>query len=102
MDISTQTESSATTPRRGRPTKREAFPIRRHGREHLSAIREPNPQTGAMPPEALTAVRKAMQWLVCASDARADDDRLGCLNEAEVALQGAGLDFRAVLGSVDQ
>lgn len=101
MTFSDHIEATAA-PKRGRPPKYQPFPIRRHGREHLSAIREPNPQTGAMPPEALTAVRRALQWLCCAQDAKADGDRLGCLQEAETALQDVGLDFRAVLGSVEQ
>lgn len=89
-------------PKRGRPPKNHAHPIRRFGCEGLSAIREANADTGAMPPEGLAAVRKALQWLCCAQDAQRADERLGCLREAEAALQGVGLDFRAVLGNVQQ
>ncbi len=97
MHISSLSELSNLPDPRSPGRKHEPYPLLRPGREHVNALRGLGAD-GSYPPEAVAAVRRALQWLAAAQEARKATDHLNCLDEAETALQGADMDFRSLLG----
>ena len=81
----------------GRSRAHQPYPLLRPGREHVNALRGLGAD-GSHPPEVVVAVRRALRWLAAAQEAHGAADRLNCLDEAEIALQGAHMDFRSLAG----
>ena len=101
MHISALSELSNLHAPRSRGRKYEPYPLLRRGREDLNALRGLGID-GSLPPEAVAAIKRALQWLACAQDTKRPDERLECLQKAETALDGASMSFKAMLWSVPE